>query len=180
MPRGLTRTTKRAEAVSASSGYTRQRYTLTNVPATVTAITTGLGAASLSIPLPKGNVYVSSVYAELNYSTTSTNITNATFGSVLSLGTAAGAGDGVLTGTQANIVASTSSPAAVGKVVSGAKLLPTALLPVTAVFLINNTAGATGLFLNVGVTANDITDGASAPFLFNGFIDVLCAVMGNV
>jgi len=180
MPRGLTRTTKRADAVSASSGYIRQRISLTNQAVTVTAITTGLGSGSIPVPLPKGNVYVASVYAELNYSTTSANITNATFGSVLSIGTTVESNDGVLAGTEANIVASTASPAAVGKLVSGAKLLPPALLPVTSVFLINNTAGATGLFVNIGVSAGDIADGSSATFVFNGVIDVLCAVMGNV
>lgn len=176
MPRGLTRTTKRADAISASSGFIRIRQPVVNQSVTVTAITTGLGSGSFGVALPKGYVHVASVCAMLSYSTTSANITNATFGSVLSIGTAAEGGDGVLSGNEANIVASGSSPVAVAKVVTGARLLPAALL--TAI-LVDNHAGATGLFVNMGVTAADIADGTSATFVFNGFVDVLCAVMGN-
>ncbi len=177
MPRGLTRTINRADPLSNAAGFKRIRQVLNNVSITVTTITTSAGFGSISIGLPEGFLAVACASAWVSYSTTSANVTNTTFGSNLAIGTAAdAAGTTSLAGTLGNVAASAAAPAAVAKVVTGAKVTSAGLV---AGILVDNHAKNANLFLNLNVAAADMSDGTTATFVVNGYIDLIGVLVGD-
>lgn len=176
MAKGYIRGRARSQASLDPNGFKRIRTTITNLSVTVTTITTSAGFAGIPLVLPEGYVAIACAGGLLSYSTASTNVTNATFGSNLSIGTAAdAAGTTSLAGALGSVAASTAAPAAVAKVVTNAKVFGGMAAQVN----VDNHSANTTLFLNINVAAADMSDGTTAAFVFNGYIDVICAVLGD-
>lgn len=182
-PRGSSRALSAANSFNPPpAGIVRLRYPIVNQILTVSATGTNTGAAGLQFGLPEGYLTIFSAGAFFQYVTTSANIINATFASTAAIGTvAAVSAAGAMTGTEQNIVAPLAMPAAVAKAVTGARLTGVAIPNVVggAGVALDNHSKTLSMFLNLSVAGADITDGTTAPFTINGFIDLLLAQMGD-
>lgn len=123
---------------------------------------------------PKGNIIIYG--AEIRSGTsalTCSSAGSASFASIMSLGTVTSANDATLTGTEANILASASNPAAAAKVVGSIKNISLAA-PVAP---IDGTTTAVPMFLNL-VIANDASN-ASGTCTFTGTVTVTWSNLTN-
>lgn len=176
MVKGLRRTIDRGNNLNFSSGFRRLRFPIVNQTLTIAAAGAGVGFGNLSFGLPEGYLLIHAVTAFFQLSTASANITNATFGGNSGIGTTASVA-GALTGNEVNLCPSTALPAAVAKAVTGARII-SGSIPILAAPQDNHSKTMT-MNLNVNVNAADIADATSAPFLVNGYIDAILAIMGD-
>lgn len=180
MAKGLSRSIRRADALSNAAGFRRVRYEL-NPPLsapnmTIAAAGAGVGFGSIPLALPEGYLVILSVFGLIQLATTSTNITNASFTGAVGLGSVATVA-GALTGTEVDFVAQVAL-SATAKAQTGI-ILKSSAVPIVATLSDNHTVGTKTINLNMFVAAGDITDASSAPFSIYGHIDVLLAVMGD-
>jgi hypothetical protein len=180
MAKGLIRSRARSAAILDPNGFKRFRVLINSPAVTFTTITTSAGFAALPLPLPEGFVYIACAGGFVNYSTVSANVTNTTFGSTLSIGSVADASGAGLTSTKADIALNPTAPAAVAKAVTQAPVFTskaggTAQTPPT----IDNHTGSTTIFLNINIATADFSDGTTAAFAVTGYIDIICAVLGD-
>lgn len=124
------------------------------------------------LDLPAGAIIIHGVVANLTINKSSAGINN-DFDGDFSVGTATAAGDATLTGTEANLIASTATPQAT----AGAT---TAKGRSTAAVYLDGTSTAVDLFLNILVddADHDVTTTA-ANLIINGTITVIWSNMGD-
>jgi hypothetical protein len=142
------------------------------VPVDVSAVTTGVGWGTVVIgDFPEGNILILGTVANLQFTATGTNATT-TFDGDFSIGTTPTA-DATLSGTDANIIASTALGAAtarVSPVVRGALGTP---------FMVDNTDGSLEMNLNVLIDAANITDDSTVPVLVTGEVYIAYILLGD-
>src|SRR3982751_1545972 len=122
--------------------------------------------------LPEGNVIILGVMAYLKFTSVSGGLT-ATFTPTVALGTAATAAS-ALTGAEVNLAAATALSAAVGGATPVGRVANTAT---ESGLTVDNTDRT--LNVNVNVTVPDAAISAAAVMQADGFVDVVCIVLGD-
>lgn len=171
-------TNKHAAGANGVGALTSAREAMTTV-LTLTALSIAMADAAgvvaygskKILDFPAGYVGIESVVAKLSVTKSSAGVIT-TFDGDFSLGTVAAAGDATLTGTEADIIASTATPQAVAGVTTayGSKLTATNL---------DGTTTPVDMYLNVLVDDAD-HDVTTTPcnLLFTGTITVTWRNMG--
>lgn len=171
--KGLPRSTGRSN-LQTTPFVRKLRYDLTNKAIAVTggaATAAGFGSVQLG-GLPEGNLFIFASLTYLRFSSSDADVIAAWDGD-FSLGSTATA-DATLSGTDANILASTSIGAATAKL-SPQLRVSGSLTP----FYLDNTAKDLALYLNMITDDNSVTDSLVGDFLINGFIELAVAVLGD-
>lgn len=155
-----------AEALTRVIKLTNRVVALTDVPGVVAYLGTKL------LDFPEGLLQITGCVANLAVTKSSAGV-NATWNGDFSLGSATAAGDATLTGTEADIVASTATPAAV----AGAT---TAKGVNTGVVTLDGTTTAKDLYLNVLIDDADHNVAATpCNLIFNGTIEITYDILGD-
>lgn len=168
MSKGLPRSISRAPVTYTPA---KKVISLKNFPITAAAAGAGVGfGTAVAGDFPAGDILFLGAACKLQFTTASTNVTNAAFTGAFSVGTDPDA-DGSFAGTEANIIGSTNLAAATAKV----SPVTRGALATTAVF--DNGNGALEINLSMNVAAADITDASSAPFTVSGYITLVYLVL---
>lgn len=131
----------------------------------------GYGSAE-AFRLPEGNILIHGAIGYITLTTSDADIT-ATFDGDISIGTAATA-DGTLSGSEVNLVASTSLGAATAKVSPNVRLVTSTS---TTGVIHDNTAADVIFYFNLLIDDADIS--GAADFTANGYVEVLYTVLGD-
>lgn len=180
MGKGLPRSLAQAalqNTVRPNSPVVTRRYPI-NHTFNVAAAGAGNGAGTVVIgDFPEGNILVLGRAAQLAFSTTSANITNATYTPTFAFGTTPDADVNLASPTSdSDLMSARANTIAAGKVspatnhFQGSDVVALAL---------NNRDGSLEVNLNVTVPAADIADASSAPFTATGFFEMTFAVLGD-
>lgn len=122
---------------------------------------------------PRGNLLILGATANLTATNSDGNLAS-TFGSKFSIGTAAAADDGTLTGTEANLIASVTASAAVASVATWKGKNTAAIAPIDGT---TNSGSAQKVFINTLPTYGDTT--ASGTLKVNGTLTLTWANLGD-
>jgi hypothetical protein len=175
MGKGLPRTMKRAANNAANQSVIKRTIPIVGLAVEVDGASgVGFGSAVLG-GLPAGNLAILAAVAYLQFTKNPAASVIATFEGDFSIGTTATA-DATLSGTDANIIASTSMGIAA---VAGVSPMTRAVagVPVAAT-IFDNTDGAMELNLNVLIDDLSIS-GDNQAMRADGFVDIVCVVMGD-
>lgn len=149
----------------------RQLFRIVNKTISVVDDAPGYGSAE-AFRLPEGNILIHGAIGYITLTTSDADIT-ATFDGDISIGTAATA-DGTLSGSEVNLVASTSLGAATAKVSPNVRLVTSTS---TTGVIHDNTAADVIFYFNLLIDAAAISD--AADFTANGYVEVLYTVLGD-
>lgn len=156
-----------------TSGFTKTVLTLKDTPVVLADNAGVVAYGGLKIfDFPQGSVVIQGATANLVVTKSSAGVT-ATWNGDFSVGTVTAANDATLSSTEANIIPSTATPAAVAGVTS-AKGRSTAAL------LLDGTATAVDAYINflVDDADHDITT-TPCNLILNGTVTILWANMGD-
>lgn len=172
MAKGLIRSLGRANP-GAEKDVRRVVYPVSNVSLTVTGgagTNLGLGSAVIG-KLPEGNVLFIGGASYLQFSTASANAI-ATWAGSYAVGHAINAAQ-THSGTAASFITDSVLSAAT------AKLSPITRGTSVTAAMIDNTANATNLNLNMLTADNSVTDSLTAAFTVNGYVTLVYIVIGD-
>ncbi len=180
MSKGLPRSLK-GSALTVPGDMGRITVPIRAFPLSIAAAGAGVGFGTAVIgDFPAGNVLLLGSVGYFKFSTSSANITLATYVITMSIGstpTVAGA----LTTTEADILPSTALAAAVAKVTAYTRVQPAATTSILTnnVQLFDNQNGALELNLNAFIAAGDIADATTAPFTVDGVFHMAYVMLGD-
>ena len=170
MGKGLSRSLGRAAVTLAP--VIKQMVPVTNLAINVSAASTAAGFGTVVIgDLPEGNILFLGAVAYMQFTSADTDLT-ATFDGDYAIGTTA-LGSTTMTGTTADLVASTALGAATARVSPIAR----GVNATQAIF--DNTDGSLEINLNMLIDAATITDDATANLTVTGVVHLSYIVLGD-
>lgn len=149
----------------------RQLFRIVNKTISVVDGAPGYGSAE-AFRLPEGNVLIHGAIGYITLTTSDADIT-ATFDGDISIGTGS-TSDGTLSGSEVNLVASTSLGAATAKVSPNVRLVTSTS---TTGVIHDNTAADVIFYFNLLI--DDAAISGAANFTANGYVEVLYTVLGD-
>jgi hypothetical protein len=178
MARGLPYTKRGMQSETAGALAQRVSFPIRALALTVSAAGAGVGFGNAAIgAMPKGNILFLGAAGYFRFTTTSANISNATYAATFGVGSTADA-DGSLATTEIDIIGSTTTSAAVAKV-SPVTRAVTAALGGTEPLIFDNTGNTLKYNLNLTILAADIVDASSAPFTVEGVLHLAYVKLGD-
>lgn len=171
MTKGVRRSERRPLAGGKRQNYIRQKFEFKDLEITVADGAPGFGSAAL-FKLPEGNVLIHGAAGYVRLSSSDAQLT-ATFDGDISIGTGSDA-DGSLSGSEINLVASTSLGAATSKVSPVVRLVSATA---NNGVIHDNTANDLQFYANVLI--DDAAISGEVDLLLNGHMEVLYTVLGD-
>jgi len=171
MTKGVRRSERRPLAGAKRQSLVRQTFTFNDLAITVTDGAPGYGSAAL-LKFPEGNVLIHGAAGYVQLSSADADLT-ATFDGDISIGTGSTA-DGSLTGSEINLVASTSLGVAFDKVSPKVRLVSATA---NNGVIHDNTDNDLQFYVNVLI--DDAAISGEVDLLLNGHIEVLYTILGD-
>ena len=171
MTKGLRRSASRPVNGGRNQIAVRQKFLITNATISVADGAPGYGSA-VAFRLPEGNVLIHGAIGYITLTTSDADVTE-TFDGDISIGTAATA-DGSLSGSEVNLIPSTSLGAATAKVSPRVRLAASSS---TTGVTHDNTAADVVFYLNLLIDDQAIS--GAADFTANGYVEVMYTVLGD-
>ncbi|ALQ51915.1 hypothetical protein [Nitrosomonas ureae] len=171
MTKGVRRSERRPLAGGKRQNFIRQKFEFKDLEITVEDGAPGFGSAAL-FKLPEGNVLIHGAAGYVQLSSSDADLT-ATFDGDISIGTGSDA-DGSLSGSEINLVASTSLGAATSKVSPVVRLVSATA---SNGVIHDNTANDLQFYANVLI--DDAAISGEVDLLLNGHMEVLYTVLGD-
>lgn len=178
MAKGLPYTLGRANPATLPA-VRKLRYAMNNTVISVTGgAATALGFGSVNIGgLPEGNLLIMGTACNVRFFSEDADVIEAWDGD-FSFGTTATA-DATLATTEINLIASTSIGAATAKLSPIVRATGPLTSSVATSFYLDNTDKTLSVFLNMLTDDNSVTDSLVGDFKVTGFLDIVCAVLGD-